>query len=39
MEMGATLEEVADILDDTEAIVRKHYAKWSAAGKRASLIF
>jgi len=28
--MGGTLEEAADILGDTEAIVRKHYAKWSA---------
>jgi site-specific recombinase XerD len=27
--MGATFEEVADILGDTAAIVRKHYAKWS----------
>ena len=28
--MGGTFEEAADILGDTEAIVRKHYAKWSA---------
>ena len=36
LEMGATLEEVADILGDTEAIVRKHYAKWSA-GRQARI--
>jgi len=30
LEMGGTFEEAADILGDTEAIVRKHYAKWSA---------
>jgi site-specific recombinase XerD len=29
LEMGGTFEEAADILGDTEAIVRKHYAKWS----------
>jgi hypothetical protein len=28
--MGGTFEEAADILGDTEAIVRNHYAKWSA---------
>jgi hypothetical protein len=28
--MGGTIEEAADILGDTEAIVRKRYAKWSA---------
>ena len=27
--MGGTIEEAADILGDSEAIVRKHYAKWS----------
>ena len=26
---GGTFGEAADILGDTEAIVRKHYAKWS----------
>jgi integrase len=31
LEMGGTFEEAADILGDTEAIVRKHYAKWSVA--------
>ena len=36
LEMGATFEEVADILGDTEAIVRKHYAKWSA-GRQARI--
>jgi site-specific recombinase XerD len=30
LEMGGTFEEAADILGDTEVIVRKHYAKWSA---------
>ena len=28
---GATFEEVADILGNSPAIVRKHYAKWSKA--------
>lgn len=28
---GATFEEVADILGNSPAIVRKHYGKWSAA--------
>jgi site-specific recombinase XerD len=31
LEMGGTLGEAADILGDSEAIVRKHYAKWSNA--------
>ena len=30
LELGGTFEDAADILGDTEAIVRKHYAKWSA---------
>jgi integrase len=30
LEMGGTFEEAADILGDSEAIIRKHYAKWSA---------
>ena len=34
--MGGTFEEAADILGDTEAIVRKHYAKWSA-GRQARI--
>lgn len=29
LEMGGTFEEAADILGDSETIVRKHYAKWS----------
>jgi site-specific recombinase XerD len=36
LEMGATFEDVADILGDTETIVRKHYAKWSA-GRQARI--
>jgi len=36
LEMGGTFEEAADILGDTEAIVRKHYAKWSA-GRQARI--
>ena len=28
---GATCEDVADILGNSPAIIRKHYAKWSAA--------
>ena len=28
---GATFEEVADVLGNSPAIVRKHYAKWSSA--------
>ena len=34
--MGGTFEEAADILGDTETIVRKHYAKWSA-GRQARI--
>jgi hypothetical protein len=34
--MGVTFEEAADILGDNEAIVRKHYAKWSA-GRQARI--
>jgi integrase len=30
-ECGASFEEVADILGNSPAIVRKHYAKWSQA--------
>ena len=29
LELGGTFRKAADILGDTEAIVRKHYAKWS----------
>jgi len=36
LEMGGTFEDAADILGDTEAIVRKHYAKWSA-GRQARI--
>ena len=36
LEMGGTLEEAADILGDSEAIIRKHYAKWSA-GRQARI--
>jgi hypothetical protein len=35
--MGGTFEEAADILGDTETIVRKHYAKWSARGRQARI--
>jgi hypothetical protein len=30
LEMGGSIQEAADVLGDSEAIVRKHYAKWSA---------
>jgi site-specific recombinase XerD len=36
LELGGTFEEAADILGDTEAIIRKHYAKWSA-GRQARI--
>jgi len=36
LEPGGTLEQAADILGDSETIVRKHYAKWSA-GRQASI--
>ncbi len=36
LEMGGTFEDAADTLGDTEAIVRKHYAKWSA-GRQARI--
>ena len=29
LEMGGTIEDAADILGDSENIVRKYYAKWS----------
>jgi len=36
LELGGTIEEAADVLGDSEAIVRKHYAKWSA-GRQARI--
>ena len=36
LEMGGTFEEAADILGDSVAIIRKHYAKWSA-GRQARI--
>ena len=36
LELGGTLDGQADILGDSEAIVRKHYAKWSA-GRQARI--
>ena len=36
LEMGATFEEVGDILGDSPEIIRKHYAKWSA-GRQARI--
>ena len=36
LELGGTFEEAADILGDSETIVRKHYAKWSA-GRQARI--
>jgi len=29
LELGGTIEDADDILGDSEAIIRKHYAKWS----------
>ena len=34
LEQGATFELVADILGNSPAIVRKHYAKWSPARQK-----
>jgi hypothetical protein len=34
--MGGSIQEAADVLGDSEAIVRKHYAKWSA-GRQARI--
>ena len=31
LEIGGSIQEAADIIGDTEAIVRKHYAKWTVA--------
>lgn len=36
LELGGTFEQAADILGDSETIVRKHYAKWSA-GRQATI--
>jgi len=36
LEMGGTIQEAADVLGDSEAIVRKHYIKWSA-GRQARI--
>ncbi len=30
LEMGGTIEEAADILGDSEGIIRRHHAKWSS---------
>jgi hypothetical protein len=30
LELGGSIEEAADILGDSEAIIRKHYVKWTA---------
>jgi len=34
LELGGTFRKAADILGDTEAIVRKYYAKWSATPRQ-----
>jgi len=31
LELGGTIDEAADILGDTPNVIRKHYAKWTAA--------
>ena len=36
LEQGATFEEVADILGNSPAVVRKHYAKW-AKGRQTNI--
>jgi hypothetical protein len=36
LELGGTIEGVADILGDSEAIVRKHYARWPGRQSRIS---
>ncbi len=36
LEQGATFEEVADILGNSPAVVRKHYGKWSK-GRQANI--
>src|ERR1022692_2590785 len=36
LEQGATFEEVADILGNSPAVVRKHYGKWSKGRRRTS---
>jgi hypothetical protein len=32
LDLGGSIEEVADILGDSPRIIEKHYANWSAAG-------
>ena len=36
LEQGATFEQVADILGNSPAVVRKHYGKWSK-GRQANI--
>ena len=36
LEQGATFEEIADVLGNSPAIVRKHYGKWSK-GRQANI--
>jgi integrase/recombinase XerC len=36
LEQGATLEQVADVLGNSPAVVRKHYGKWSK-GRQANI--
>jgi integrase len=36
LEQGATFEEVADVLGNSPAVVRKHYGKWSK-GRQANI--
>jgi site-specific recombinase XerD len=36
LELGATFEEVADVLGNSPAIARKHYGKWSK-GRQANI--
>ena len=38
LEMGGTFEEAADILGDSETIIRKHYVR-SCAGRQARISF
>jgi predicted transcriptional regulator len=36
LEQGATFEQIADILGNSPAVVRKHYGKWSK-GRQANI--
>jgi len=36
LEQGATFEQIADILGNSPAVVRKHYGKW-AKGRQANI--